>query len=210
MTTINDAALPQEEYSKVNRDPLRALFQYITCDVQVLWFTQLHRLRCRQLNPTECLLFQMKSLLQRMKRVYSTAKICRPAPANGTCFELEPDLVKLFASSRDSAELEWAWREWRLATGEKYKDLFVERVELANKAARLEGQTTRHQFQGYFYIPDIRIRGTYMCLCMFCVQVTLTRVTGGDSSTEVTSTSRRKWRKFGKPFVPSTNSCTPS
>ena len=48
MTTINDAALPQEEYSKVIRDllaPFITKHYAATCDVQVLWFTQLRLLR---------------------------------------------------------------------------------------------------------------------------------------------------------------------
>ena len=44
------------------------------------------------------------------------------------------------ATSRDWADLEWAWREWRSQTGRKMKSNYSEFVDLLNQAARLNGK----------------------------------------------------------------------
>jgi peptidyl-dipeptidase A len=72
-----------------------------------------------------------------MDRIYSTAKV--PSYKNPKILlSLEPDLTDILAKSRDAKELEYYWKEWRKATGEKMRDDFIENIDLINEAARYE------------------------------------------------------------------------
>jgi hypothetical protein len=72
-----------------------------------------------------------------MNRIYSTAKV--PSYKNPKILlSLEPDLTEILAKSRDVKELEYYWKEWRKATGEKMRDDFIENIDLFNEAARYE------------------------------------------------------------------------
>lgn len=55
---------------------------------------------------------------------------------DGKKYQIEPELTKLMATSRDYDELLWAWVGWRNETGRKMRDLFLSYVELQNEGAR--------------------------------------------------------------------------
>lgn len=51
-----------------------------------------------------------------------------------------PDLNKIMAESRDYDELLFAWQGWRNASGREIRDSYKRYVELANFAAKSNGQ----------------------------------------------------------------------
>ncbi|KAG9343794.1 hypothetical protein JZ751_013175 [Albula glossodonta] len=77
-------------------------------------------------------------LVATMETKYSVAEVCR---ANGTCHSLDPDLNKIMAESRDYMELLFAWQGWRNASGRTIRQDYVRYIQLANKAARLNGHS---------------------------------------------------------------------
>ncbi|KAI1884165.1 hypothetical protein AGOR_G00223630 [Albula goreensis] len=77
-------------------------------------------------------------LVATMETKYSVAEVCR---ANGTCHSLDPDLNKIMAESRDYMELLFAWQGWRNASGRTIRQDYVQYIQLANKAARLNGHS---------------------------------------------------------------------
>ncbi|XP_004374294.1 angiotensin-converting enzyme-like isoform X2 [Trichechus manatus latirostris] len=79
---------------------------------------------------------QYNQILLDMETTYSVASVCH---LNGTCLQLEPDLTKLMATSRNYEELLWAWEGWRDKVGRAILPLFPKYVELSNKAAKLNG-----------------------------------------------------------------------
>uniref|UniRef100_A0A6A7G2J0 Angiotensin-converting enzyme n=1 Tax=Hirondellea gigas TaxID=1518452 RepID=A0A6A7G2J0_9CRUS len=105
-------------------------------------------------------------LLQQMKALYSTARVCPPAPdlkegrrkhlkevwvyddydlqseGNRTCLptlSLEPDLTRLLQESRDPRVLRYVWRSWRRASGAPLRTRYQRFITLANNAAKLNG-----------------------------------------------------------------------
>uniref|UniRef100_A0A452URE9 Angiotensin-converting enzyme n=1 Tax=Ursus maritimus TaxID=29073 RepID=A0A452URE9_URSMA len=79
---------------------------------------------------------EYNQILLDMETTYSVASVCHP---NGTCLQLEPDLTSLMATSRKYEDLLWAWKSWRDKVGRAILPFFPKYVELANKAARLNG-----------------------------------------------------------------------
>ncbi|XP_020136466.2 angiotensin-converting enzyme isoform X1 [Microcebus murinus] len=77
-------------------------------------------------------------ILMDMEHKYSVATVCH---TNGTCLQLEPDLINVMATSRKYEELLWAWKGWRDKVGKDVLPLFPKYVELTNKAAWLNGYT---------------------------------------------------------------------
>ena len=67
-----------------------------------------------------------------MEGAYGRAKYC---PEPGRCLELEPDLTRIMANSRNPNELLDAWRGWHDTAAPMRKD-YIRYVELANKGAR--------------------------------------------------------------------------
>ncbi|XP_036407894.1 angiotensin-converting enzyme-like [Megalops cyprinoides] len=78
------------------------------------------------------------SLVATMETKYSVAEVCRK---NGSCHPLEPDLNKILAESRDYKELLFVWQGWRNVSGKAIRQDYLRYVELANKAARLNGHS---------------------------------------------------------------------
>uniref|UniRef100_A0A3P9IDH5 Angiotensin-converting enzyme n=1 Tax=Oryzias latipes TaxID=8090 RepID=A0A3P9IDH5_ORYLA len=76
------------------------------------------------------------TLLSNMETKYSVAEVCRE---DGRCHPLDPDLQKIMAESRDYNELLFAWKGWRDAAGKVLRQDYERYVELANKAAVLDG-----------------------------------------------------------------------
>ncbi|UYV61432.1 hypothetical protein LAZ67_1004811 [Cordylochernes scorpioides] len=66
-----------------------------------------------------------------MKDIYSQAKVDN--------LSLDPDLTRIFASSRNADDLKKYWVGWRDATGKNIRSQYVKFVELSNEAARAIG-----------------------------------------------------------------------
>ncbi|UYV61314.1 hypothetical protein LAZ67_1004328 [Cordylochernes scorpioides] len=66
-----------------------------------------------------------------MKYIYSQAKVEN--------LSLDPDLTRIFASSRNAEDLKKYWVGWRDATGKKIRSQYIKFVELSNEAARANG-----------------------------------------------------------------------
>uniref|UniRef100_A0A673VUI6 Angiotensin-converting enzyme n=1 Tax=Suricata suricatta TaxID=37032 RepID=A0A673VUI6_SURSU len=79
---------------------------------------------------------EYNKILLDMETTYSVASVCH---SNGTCLQLEPDLTNLMATSRKYEDLLWAWKSWRDKVGTEILPFFPKYVELANKAAKLNG-----------------------------------------------------------------------
>lgn len=58
------------------------------------------------------------------------------------CFS---DLQKIMAESKDYDELLFAWKGWRDAAGKIIRQDYKRYVELANKAAKLNGMTQQER-----------------------------------------------------------------
>lgn len=56
------------------------------------------------------------------------------------------DLQKIMAESRDYDELLFAWKGWRNSAGKILRQDYKRYVELANKAATLNGMTFKEHF----------------------------------------------------------------
>ncbi|CAG5130978.1 unnamed protein product [Candidula unifasciata] len=84
-----------------------------------------------QTNETK--LIHLGQIESEMETIYSTAKACL-APEK--CLPLDPDLTRIFTTSRDYDQLIAAWKGWRDATGPKLKNLYTEFVTLSNEAVR--------------------------------------------------------------------------
>lgn len=72
-----------------------------------------------------------------MTGIYSSAKWCK-TPTD--CKPLEPDLTDLITNNRNYDELTAAWKGWRDVSGAKMKNMYVEFVELMNKAIKAGGK----------------------------------------------------------------------
>ncbi|UYV61435.1 hypothetical protein LAZ67_1004848 [Cordylochernes scorpioides] len=68
-----------------------------------------------------------------MEDIYSQAKLDN--------LSLDPDLTRIFASSRNAEDLKKYWVGWRDATGKKIRSQYVKFVELSNEAARANGKS---------------------------------------------------------------------
>ncbi|UYV61430.1 hypothetical protein LAZ67_1004800 [Cordylochernes scorpioides] len=66
-----------------------------------------------------------------MEDIYSQAKVDN--------LSLDPDLTRIFASSRNAEDLKKYWVGWRDATGKKIRSQYIKFVELSNEAARANG-----------------------------------------------------------------------
>ncbi|KAJ0060197.1 hypothetical protein NL108_004051, partial [Boleophthalmus pectinirostris] len=91
---------------------------------------------------------EYNNLLSNMETKYSVAEVCR---ANNTCHPLDPDLQKIMAESRDYDELLFAWKGWRDAAGKVLRQDYKRYVELANKAATLNGHSDNGAFWRSLY-----------------------------------------------------------
>ncbi|NXQ63440.1 ACE enzyme, partial [Anthoscopus minutus] len=76
------------------------------------------------------------TILSDMDKIYSTAKVCLP---NGTCWDLEPELSDIMATSRSYKKLLYAWEGWHNAAGNPLRPKYEEFVELSNEAYSKDG-----------------------------------------------------------------------
>uniref|UniRef100_H3D5P0 Angiotensin-converting enzyme n=1 Tax=Tetraodon nigroviridis TaxID=99883 RepID=H3D5P0_TETNG len=91
---------------------------------------------------------EYNTLLSSMETKYSVATVCREG---GPCLPLDPDLQKIMAESRDYDELLFAWKGWRESAGKVLRQDYKRYVELANKAATLNGHTDNGAFWRSLY-----------------------------------------------------------
>ncbi|XP_076616131.1 angiotensin-converting enzyme [Chaetodon auriga] len=98
------------------------------------------------LDPSS--LTEYNTLLSKMETTYSTAKVCRDKE---TCYQLDPDLQRIMAESRDYDELLFAWKGWRDSAGKVLSKDYERYVELANEAARLNGHSDNGAFWRSLY-----------------------------------------------------------
>ena len=77
-----------------------------------------------------------------MKDIYGHVRIC-PFNSHESLYcdlELDPDVTRLMANSRNNLELIHVWREWHDKTGPPLKNKFMRYVQIANQAARMNGE----------------------------------------------------------------------
>uniref|UniRef100_A0A3Q3INI6 Angiotensin-converting enzyme n=1 Tax=Monopterus albus TaxID=43700 RepID=A0A3Q3INI6_MONAL len=91
---------------------------------------------------------EYNTLLSNMETKYSVAEVCRD---DGKCLPLDPDLQKIMAESRNYDELLFAWKGWRDAAGRAVRQDYKRYVELANKAATLNGHSDNGAFWRSLY-----------------------------------------------------------
>uniref|UniRef100_A0A8C6M1T4 Angiotensin-converting enzyme n=1 Tax=Nothobranchius furzeri TaxID=105023 RepID=A0A8C6M1T4_NOTFU len=91
---------------------------------------------------------EYNTLLSNMETKYSLAVVCRDGV---TCHPLDPDLQKIMAESRDYDELLFAWKGWRDSAGKILRQDYKRYVELANKAATINGHSDNGAFWRSLY-----------------------------------------------------------
>lgn len=95
--------------------------------------------------------FQIYHLISEMKDIYAHVRVCPFRPAgdykNIYCdLELDPDIQRIMAQSRNNVELTHTWREWHDRIGPQMKNKFMRYVDLANQAARINGKIFSQTF----------------------------------------------------------------
>ena len=78
----------------------------------------------------------MLHLSTQLQSIYSKAKLTK----DGKTYNLEPEITKLMATSRDYDELVWAWVGWRNVTGREMRTLYDRFVQLQNIGAQNIGK----------------------------------------------------------------------
>ncbi|NXO70473.1 ACE enzyme, partial [Phainopepla nitens] len=94
---------------------------------------------------------QYNTILSDMDKIYSTAKVCLP---NGTCWDLEPDLSDIMATSRSYKKLLYAWEGWHNAAGNPLRPKYEEFVKLSNKAYLEDGFNDTGSYWRSWYNSD--------------------------------------------------------
>lgn len=90
--------------------------------------------------PQKELRMDIKKLIGEMTKIYGSAKVQkRDEKLNLTGNVTQADLSKIFKTSRDMKELNWAWKGWRDAVGPPTKRHFSSLVDLLNIGAREHG-----------------------------------------------------------------------
>lgn len=75
-----------------------------------------------------------------MKELYSRTRLCPHKKMGTTCnLDIDNDVSKIMAKSRDYDELVHYWRAWHEAVGPPLKNKYMRYIQLANQAARLNG-----------------------------------------------------------------------
>ncbi|XP_033225855.1 angiotensin-converting enzyme-like [Belonocnema kinseyi] len=82
-------------------------------------------------------------IINLMKTIYSTAKICDQENSKNCGLSLQPELLDLMAKSRDPEQLLYIWEKWREVTGKKIRRFYPRYVELSNMASKLNHFTDK-------------------------------------------------------------------
>ncbi|NXE97932.1 ACE enzyme, partial [Menura novaehollandiae] len=94
---------------------------------------------------------QYNTILSDMDKIYSTAKVCLP---NSTCWDLEPDLSDIMATSRSYKKLLYAWEGWHNAAGNPLRPKYEEFVKLSNEAYSMDGFDDTGSYWRSWYDSD--------------------------------------------------------
>uniref|UniRef100_A0A803WAA5 Angiotensin-converting enzyme n=1 Tax=Ficedula albicollis TaxID=59894 RepID=A0A803WAA5_FICAL len=86
-----------------------------------------------------------------MDKIYSTAKVCL---SNSTCWDLEPDLSDIMATSRSYRKLLFAWEGWHNAAGNPLRPKYETFVELSNAAYSMDGFNDTGSYWRSWYNSD--------------------------------------------------------
>ncbi|XP_073984797.1 angiotensin-converting enzyme-like [Rhodnius prolixus] len=80
----------------------------------------------------------LNNLLRALSIIYNDSQLCR---WENTCYSIEPDLTTLMKTTRDPAQLLWAWHGWRSSTGQITYQIYPSLITLQNQAAQNNGYT---------------------------------------------------------------------
>uniref|UniRef100_A0A803W0Y4 Angiotensin-converting enzyme n=1 Tax=Ficedula albicollis TaxID=59894 RepID=A0A803W0Y4_FICAL len=94
---------------------------------------------------------QYNTILSDMDKIYSTAKVCL---SNSTCWDLEPDLSDIMATSRSYRKLLFAWEGWHNAAGNPLRPKYETFVELSNAAYSMDGFNDTGSYWRSWYNSD--------------------------------------------------------
>ncbi|XP_071788169.1 angiotensin-converting enzyme-like isoform X1 [Asterias amurensis] len=100
---------------------------------------------------------ELNNVLASLESRYSKGEVCRD---DGRCLSLEPDLTRIMSTSRDYAELNWAWQGWRQAVGPSAKEDYKKYVELKNVAAEANGYEDGGAYWRSWYESDDLVEQT--------------------------------------------------
>lgn len=75
-----------------------------------------------------------------MQSNYAKVKICSFEDNTKCNLSIEPDMLEIFAKSRNADELKYYWLQWYNLAGTKVKADFVKYVELKNEAAKMNSE----------------------------------------------------------------------
>lgn len=78
----------------------------------------------------------LNNLLRALSIIYNDSQLCR---WENTCYSIEPDLTTLMKTTRDPAQLLWAWHGWRSSTGQITYQIYPSLITLQNQAAQNNG-----------------------------------------------------------------------
>ncbi|XP_070532223.1 angiotensin-converting enzyme 2-like [Ptychodera flava] len=81
---------------------------------------------------------KLQGVLANMSLTYAMGQVCFPWDEN-RCELLDPVLTDIMANSRNYSERLWVWKHWRDDVGRKLRPVYVDYVELTNKAAVMNG-----------------------------------------------------------------------
>ncbi|CAL1685748.1 unnamed protein product [Lasius platythorax] len=83
---------------------------------------------------------EIHHLIAEMKEIYIKARVCPYKQTDGECnLNLDHDINKIMAQSKDYDELLYYWHAWHEATGPQLQNKYLRYVQLANRAAKLNG-----------------------------------------------------------------------
>ncbi|XP_043287785.1 angiotensin-converting enzyme-like isoform X2 [Venturia canescens] len=83
---------------------------------------------------------EIHHLIVEMKELYTRTRLCPYKKMGASCnLDLDHDVAKIMAESRDYDELLHYWRAWHEAVGPPLKNKYMRYVQLANQASRLNG-----------------------------------------------------------------------
>lgn len=99
-------------------------------------------------------ILQIYHLISEMKAIYSHIRVC-PYSSEHQLYcdlELETDVIKIMANSRNHLELAHIWQEWHNKVGPPIKNKFMRYVEIANQASKNNGKLHNYLERQYYFI----------------------------------------------------------
>lgn len=84
-----------------------------------------------------------------LSKLYTSTRLC--TPAGRPCFNVEPDLQDLMATSRDPYELLWAWQGWRDIVGPCARMLYPALVLIQNQGAKNNGESSKISLEVWLF-----------------------------------------------------------